>query len=337
MFLATGGLVIFLLVTAQRWRERLALFAAGSMVFLCAGACLLLSRSGSSVNIQETWYRNSPEFLLSNTYLGMTLLIRSSVAAIVVAFGGVMVWTAARDGRQLRLDARPRQIGMLLFVPLAVIVGGLAASLLVAPNYSFRNVAVSAPFVWIALALLIDLYLDRLPLLASRAFIVLVIGVIALKAFDPLRRLLPQREEYRAASEFVRTLGQCAGSPIPITVPSFFGNRNQRHNEAIPYMWGYYLRPDVPALPRIQYLADGSQDYDASLGPLFRARLSGADRCPVLALVVHSFTAPEAVARAISEYSGSPGEIGIKPFLSYGTFGDEAQANAWVLLAPARK
>jgi hypothetical protein len=284
MFVASLGVLGFLTAAAPRWPDRFRFAAIGVLLFACMLSFIVILLGHTQIAIQDTWFSNSPSAILDMTVRGITKQVRLLPMAVLFVLLGaatILPWLQRSDTRSERAITPPLSLSMMLFVLAFVIFAGIVSSLVVAPSYSDRNVAVAAPFAWLGVAILVDHAVKVLPRWVSTALLTILTVSIALHGLEQWYRLRPNRTEYRAASRYIRALPECVGGPVPVMLKADEPDK-AIGGEFTAYRFGHYL-PGYP-LAGIGYRHDR-----LLLGPntrqLLALRASGVDRCPVLAMV----------------------------------------------------
>jgi hypothetical protein len=182
---------------------------------------------------------------------------------------------------------------------LVVLLGAIASSTLLAPNFWDRNFMVVSPFVWALSALLYDAAVEkasaalRLALTAALAALVLsMAGVAVARLPDTGSRVL--HEPFRQSAEWIRGQPACRGQVLPVITtdsPTWYGAGYAELIYGSAY--GRYLQGFAPT--ELVFSRDLAQGVlPAGLKPELQRRLAGQG-CPVVAWMAHNMT-PEASA-----------------------------------------
>jgi len=341
MFLTAGGAILILLFRSRLWRDRVALASIGSAILLAMSAYIALLLGHTSVDVQDTWFQTDVEFFLTQARDGLLSQIWLPVQCILFV---MVVWLVARAKRLGHLwdDVRVQRSLLMVSVVSFVLLAGIASSLLIAPSFSGRNIAVVAPFLWIAVAQLIDLSLDdtRSPLgLALPGALIFALAFVGVRQSD---RLVPQREEFRAAGRAVAAIPACRSRPIPIALNAS-ASIGPLMLDQLHRTFEHYLPASVPETPFVRVSADHRAQLDPGARALIADRMAGADPCPVLAMAVHpGGVTPEQIAAALSRIGGRADSSAVRTVTfahrSEGSWlpGLEDDANAWLFLAGRR-
>lgn len=109
------------------------------------------------------------------------------------------------------------ETALFVGVPVIILVGGIASSLLIAPNFTDRNLLVCAPFLWAFAAKLYDAGVpgaERPVRIAANLLLSAVVlwTVITMTA----GRTRPWNEPFRESAEWIRTFPECRDRPVVV-------------------------------------------------------------------------------------------------------------------------
>ncbi len=109
------------------------------------------------------------------------------------------------------------QTALFVGVPLIMLAGGIASSLLIAPNFTDRNLLICAPFLWAFCAKLYDASVpgaERPVRIAANLLLSAVVlwTVVAMT----VGRERPWNEPFRESAEWIRTFPECQGRPVMV-------------------------------------------------------------------------------------------------------------------------
>lgn len=290
------SLAVLILLGLFGRRDRVVLAAAAVGLVLAAGLYVkLVIEPHTRVSLGDNWYRNDPGWYLAvlRSCLLYTLGTPGLVAVLLAAVALLHGWRAS--GGRLKPD---RTTLFLAGTPVLVLLGAIAGSALLAPNFWDRNFLIVSPFFWALGARLYDAAIDkatpaiRLALTAALAMLVLsMAGVAAARLPGAEPRVL--YEPYRQSAEWIRSLPACRGETLPVVTtdsPSWYkaGYAELIYGSA----YGHYLQGFAPtALVFSRDLARGT--LPAGLIRDLQRRLAGG--CPVLAWSAHNMS-PEMIA-----------------------------------------
>ncbi|MSP76137.1 MAG: hypothetical protein EXR12_08375 [Rhodospirillaceae bacterium] len=107
------------------------------------------------------------------------------------------------------------QTALFVGVPVIVLAGGIASSLLIAPNFTDRNLLICAPFLWAFCAKLYDASVpgaERPVRMAANLLLSAVVlwTVVAMT----VGRERPWNEPFRESADWIRTFPECRDRPI---------------------------------------------------------------------------------------------------------------------------
>lgn len=315
MLLMVGMLLLFLLITARTWPQRIGVSVSGVIVLGLYVGLLWLMTHTTKHDFHDTWFSNSAKFFGSHLRRVVFHFMSRQLLLVVVAML-LVLWL--RRPRVAYVDEQhlsnwtARLCG---FVCVGVILSGIAVSLLVAPSFSYRNVLVCAPFGWFLLARLYDAASARLDTRAMAIVAVATIVLLGSQAIALMRgRLLPANEPWRASAAFVQGLPGCADATLPvITDPGTYGvgMTPAVHAMMERHYYGYYL----PATYHpYAYLAD---DWVRHAGELMQSN----GTCPELGWVLHDVSDEDRALALARQFLSQPGvenhQLVVQEFLSY--------------------
>jgi uncharacterized membrane protein len=338
MFVASIGVLVFLTAAAPRWPDRFRFAAIGVLLFACMLAFIVVLLGHTEIAIQDTWFSNSPAAIVDMTVRGITKQVRLlPLAVLFILLGAATILPRFQraDAGADRATMPPLSLFMMLFVVAFVIIAGIVSSLVVAPSYSDRNVAVAAPFAWLGVAILVDHAVKTLPRWASSALLTILAASIALHGLEQWQRLRPNRTEYRAASSYIRALPECVSQPIAVMLKTDEPEKAAAGGFTA-YRFGHYL-PGYP-LAGIGYRRN-RLSLDGGTRQMLARRASGVDRCPVLAMIADTsgfdiahFSAAlrSAITDAASKTQALPDRFVIVPFSHYDVYGNRLD-EAWIV------
>ena len=189
----------------------------------------------------------------------------------------------ARDGTSL----------LFLGVPLLVLAGGVASSLLLSPNFTDRNLLICSPFLWGVWARLYDWAkqsigsTSRILLDLGLSLVTLWTASIALQRTAPKASPYLWTEPFRQSAEWIAGVPSCRDAIIPVVDTDrkawYRGDYADRLYAAI---YGRYLAGY--ARPRIMYRDDiDAHRLAPGMAAEIRDRLDGKG-CPVIAWGAHN-------------------------------------------------
>jgi hypothetical protein len=313
------SLAVLVLLGLFERRDRAVLAATALGLVLAAALYVkLVIEPHTRVSLGDNWYRNDPAWYLAVLKscvvytLGTPGLVALLLSAVVLLHG-----RRAAGGR-LQPD---RATLFLAGVPVLVLLGAIASSSLLAPNFWDRNFLVVSPFLWALGARLYDAAIGkatpaiRLALTAALAVLVLSTAGIA-TARLPGAEARVQHEPYRQSAAWIQSLPACRGQTLPVITtdsPSWYkpGYAELIYGSA----YGHYLQGFAPTeLVFGRDLARGT--LPDGLERALQRRLAG-DGCPVLAWSVHNMS-PEQIAwieaRLLTLLGGDAGRLAIRDF-----------------------
>jgi hypothetical protein len=281
------GLAVLIVLGLLERRDRPALAAAAVALVVAAGLYVkLVIEPNTRVSLTDNWYRNDFDWYVA---------VLKSCLEYTLGWPGLVALAlcAAVAGRRL-LD---RPLLFLAGVPVVVLLGAIASSTLLAPNFWDRNFMVVSPFLWAIGARLYDAAVGkttpapRLALTAALAVLVLTMAGVAVARLPGTgSRVL--HEPFRQSAEWIRDQPACRGQTLPVVTtdsPAWYkpGYAELIYGSA----YGRYLQGFAPTeLVFSRDLARGA--LPPGLKEALEQRLAGHG-CPVVAWMAHNMT-PEA-------------------------------------------
>lgn len=109
------------------------------------------------------------------------------------------------------------QTALFVGVPLIMLAGGVASSLLIAPNFTDRNLLICAPFLWAFCAKLYDASVpdaERPVRMAANLLLSVIVPwtVVSMTA----GRDRPWNEPFRESADWIRTFPECRDRPVMV-------------------------------------------------------------------------------------------------------------------------
>lgn len=318
-FLTVGLLYLALLVSVPDRRLRTTVLVSGGVILGCVLAYMRLAHG--RLLFTNNWFSNSREALLGAAGNAWSMMLDSWAKWALLALALGALYGLLRRRRSSR-DARRALLGgwiagVSLFLILGLAATGLAASFLVEPSFSARNLMLTAPCVWILAAWLYDQGASCAPR-AGLAFAGAAAVLAALQLLALNGRLVNRTEDWRGSARYVSALPACRGRDIPVVLPAVFAPDSPFYRRlAQQDFFGRYYRGGGRLLVRTEGELAGSRD--PGLVALLGARASGADPCPILAWGVHDIDDPGAdkLAQALSRRPEVNGPVTLRRFLSY--------------------
>lgn len=294
MYESLAALIVLALLRRQ---HRIAIAIAGTALFAAATLYVKLIVGPSSQFVlgtnwipnDVTWYLRVLESCLQYTF-GTTGGIAMAVCAGLAAFRCFGPTSDSQRRRQL-----DPELVLLLGVPLLVLAGGIASSMLVAPNFFDRNFLVLSPFFWAISARLYDAAMaGASPTLRTGGNIALAALLFSMASIV-VQRLPPRDppllyEPFRESAEWIRSLPECRDQIVPVIATDRRAWYKPGYAETVfGSAYGRYL--DGFARPVLVFLEDiVGHNLPAEMRAEVQRRLDGRG-CPVIAWSVHNMTA----------------------------------------------
>ena len=318
-FLTVGLLYLALLIGVPDLRLRATVLASGCVILAAILAYMRVAHG--HLLFTNNWFSNAPDALLGAAGNAWSMMLDSWAkrALLVLAAGALYSLLRRRRGAGATAAAPLGHwiAGVSLFLMLGVAATGLAASFLVEPSFSARNLLITAPCVWILAAWLYD----RGAGCAPRAGLVFAAAAAVLVAFQVLAlngRLVNRTEDWRGSAQYVSGLPACRGRDIPVVLPGVFAPDSPFYRRLAEHdFFGRYYRGGGRL--RVQTSGELATSRDPGLVALLGARAGGADPCPVLAWGVHDIDDRQAdkLAQALARRPEINAPVTVRHFLSY--------------------
>lgn len=230
------------------------------------------------------------------------------------ALGLLAVALAAwKFGRRRGLDAA---LLASLLVPVLVLIGGVAVSVLISPSFTDRNFLLSSPFIWACAAGLYDLGVEA----SGSATLAVIVALLTLPATGALAyRLVPHNAPFRDSAQWIAAEPGCTRAVIPVIIGGDSVTRSDFGRLQAKAAYGYYL-PDH----RLQMVS--KDDILSGANPLPGAN-PPRGQCQVEAWAAHYIAGSE--AEAIANRLGAKLKVFSVPKDRKGYF------SAYVFLRPA--
>ncbi|MBN9086380.1 MAG: glycosyltransferase family 39 protein [Reyranella sp.] len=307
------GLAVLILLGLLEHRDRWRLAAAGAALAVAAGLYVkLVIEPHTRVSLGDNWYRNDVAWYVAvlKSCLDYTLGTPGLVALLLCAAAILH----GRRGSTGRLQPS-RTLLFLAGVPVVVLLGAIASSTLLAPNFWDRNFMVVSPFVWALAALAYDAAVEKAAP-ALRLALTVTLAALALSMAGVAVARLPGtgsrvvHEPFRQSAAWIGGQPACRGQVLPVITTDSPAWYKPGYAELI-YggAYGHYLQGFAPtALVFSRDLAQGV--LPAGLKAELQRRLA-SEGCPVLAWMAHNVT-PEAsawVRDKLLAIAGSPAGV----------------------------
>lgn len=294
------GLAVLIALFPFCPRLRLPLALGGvALLVMAFGYVSLVMRPNTIFLVENSWIGRDLGWYLHESRTAAADSVsgiggRGIVAVLAIAAViGVFVAGAPLARSRSALGRRDQRLFPLL-VPLFVLAGAVTSSALMAPNFTNRNILVTSPFLWAAVALLYDIGVARLGRWRPAATVVLA----ALAVLTMLRlpdRLAPRTSPYRESAAFIAGLPQCRGAAIPVLIDERAPMKPGEAERHAADSYGHYLR--------------GHALRPVLIKPLLAGDVLPAPECGVVAWGVHhvaGFAGAEAIRVRLEAGLGRP-------------------------------
>lgn len=324
LLLATGMVLLFLLLTLPSWRIRIALVTVGLAILAVNVGYYLILVHASRLDLQNLWFSNDVGFFRQQTRLALYgVMQRQTIIVIVLLmlFGIRQKLTGEPYFMQDQQDTR-WATQLAAFVLGGVAVCGIGVSLAVAPSFSDRNLLTCAPFAWLLVGRLYDAAGPRGYTRGSAIVAVLAMLMIGSYLHRLPGRELPRRENWRASAQYISQLPGCTGQLVPAILPYHFGHATPYFRAlAAKDFFGYYMPPGTP-IHAYMPAELAARHPVAELPPLLASRAANADSgsCSLLAWGIHDLDESSAleIALDLARQPGiAPRRVLVQQFVDY--------------------
>lgn len=288
MYVGLG--VLGMLFLLERSDRKIALAAACGLVLAVGLYAKQVIEVHTQVSLGNNWYPNNPGWYLAvlKSCLRYTF-DQQGLAALALCAAAIVYTQGVPSG------LRPGRVtAFLIGVPLIVVAGGIASSLLMAPNFFDRNVLVVSPFLWALAARAYDAAVEKASP-SVRLALACALGFIALSMTSIVASRLPsgeapaQYEPYRPSAQWIQTLPECRGQMLPVVTtdsPDWY----KPGYAAFIHEAGYARYLQGFATPRLLFSRDlSAEGLTADLKSELQHRLDGTG-CPVIAWAAHNMS-----------------------------------------------
>jgi hypothetical protein len=312
LLLATGMLLLFLLLSFSLWRVRAALVASGLVILAFNVVYYRTMIHASALDLHELWFDNSFGFFKQQLDIAFYDLLQRLVALVgllLLLFALQKKFSGAAYFAQAKQDS-PWATRLAAFVLIGSIACGIGVSLAVAPSFSARNVLTCAPFAWLLLGRLYDAAGPRGDTRSSAILAVLGLLLVGSYLHRLPGRALPGGENWRASAQYIQQLPGCHGELVPAVLPYRFGHASPYFRAlAAQHFFGHYMPPDTPI--RAYMPAELAARHPLpELPPLLAARAAhaGTGGCTLLAWGIHDLDESAALKIAL-DLARQPGVV----------------------------
>lgn len=218
----------------------LGFFCPRQRLVLAVFAAILLTSTGlyvkfiieefSQYSTTTNWIHSDPSWYLDQLRAALTYSFtkKALLALAICVVALAMQWrifvrstpaAAVSTTGVLALGRFPfdPQTALFIGVPVIVLAGGIASSLLIAPNFTDRNLLVCAPFLWAFCAKLYDASVPgagrKVRMAANLSLSAVVMWSVVTMT---LGRERPWNEPFRESADWIRTFPECRDRPIMV-------------------------------------------------------------------------------------------------------------------------
>ncbi|GLQ89934.1 glycosyltransferase family 39 protein [Dyella flagellata] len=323
LLLATGMLLLFLLLSLPSWRTRGALVATGLLILAFNVAYYRMMVQATQLDLHNSWFSTSGSFFGQQIRDALHGLMQRQVIVVTV----LLILSAIRlkmlGKEYFACDEQDTRwaTGLATFVLIGITVCGIGVSLAVAPSLSDRNLLSCVPFAWLLVGRLYDAAGPRGYTRSSVIIAVLAMLMVGSYLCRLPGRALPRRESWRASAQYIAQLPGCTSQLVPAILPYHFGSSPYFRTLAANDFFGYYLPPGTPT--RAYMPAELAARHPVQeLPPLLASRAANAETggCGLLAWGVHDIDEPSAlkIALDLARQPGvAPRRVLLQQFIDY--------------------
>ncbi len=303
--LISGAVFGLLLLSCRTWRHRMIVAVSGLSVLLFTLLLVSWHLPQIVVDIDDTWFDASLEFVLQHLLRGARTLVSAPVVAailLLICVFSVLLLQRPRiaiERAALRTDVTCDMFFVLSAMVLTIGLG-VMVTLFFVPMLSFRLFIVLAPVFWIGIAYVVEC-LFRLtedypeaanfrPLSAVLIALSLIVTLVAGMVF-----VNSANGPWKQTSHYIASIDGCTSATLPIVwfdMPHIAGDDPER-------FYGYYLAQS----DHRKWLKMPSDKIQASIAsPQFQSHvmtvMDTPGACPILLWANHFLTFEEVQAAA---------------------------------------
>lgn len=286
-------------------RQRLVLAVFAAILLTSTGLYVkLIIEEFSQYSTTTNWIHGSPSWYFDQLRAAMTYSFTKK-AMLALAICAAAFATQRHFFARSKLAAsapKPAVIGRFPFdsqtalfagVPLIMLAGGIASSLLIAPNFTDRNLLICAPFLWAFCAKLYDASVpgaERPVRMAANLSLSAVVmwSVVTMT----LGRERPWNEPFRESADWIRTFPECRGRLIMVINAQPRAWFKPGYSEIL-YADFYANYLGDFALPQVVFKEDIlAHKLSEEMKEYLQWRVDG-NGCPILAWSIHLITEEE--------------------------------------------
>lgn len=293
----------------------LGLYCPRQRIFLMVLAAVLLVSSAVYVKLvievfsqsstTTNWINGDLAWYLSQLHTALIFsFTKKALLALAICTG---VYAYQRLTASRRSEPTAPKAGLLVFdrfpldaetalyvgVPIIVLAGGVASSLLISPNFTDRNLLICSPFIWAFCGKLYDAAVpgSARPVRMA-ANLVLSVIVLWMAVTMVMGRTKPWHEPFRQSAEWIRTFPECRDRPILVINAQPRSWFKPGYAEVLyADFYGNYLGDF--ATPQVLFLEDIlAHKIPEDVKEYLRWRIDG-NGCPILAWSIHLVTLSE--------------------------------------------
>jgi len=306
-------------------RHRIFFMALGAALLVSTGAYVkIVVEVFSQYTTTTNWIHGDPAWYVEQLHSAFVYsFTNKALLALAICIGAWLSQRFVVDRMGVAASAKPgfllagrfpldAQTALFAGVPVVVFIGGVASSLLIAPNFTDRNLLVCSPFLWALSAKLYDAgvpHAERRLRVAANLMLSAVAIWMAVTMVAGRTRLW--KEPFRETAEWIKTFPECRDQPIMVINAqprAWFkpGYAEILYGDFYATYLNEFARPQVIFMEDIlaHKLPEDVKEY-------LRSRVDG-NGCPVLAWSIHLITEKEfeQTWRELLKAIGRPDAIG---------------------------
>lgn len=236
-YLLYQAIAVLMMTAVVRPREKYTLAILAITLFAIAEYYIIGVIGNVAVySTKQGWIPSAPAWYIAQLRSVVMSTVNSVGLAAILLCAGLILGRALRAYLPGRLEgggSRARSWGieiragianlredkvLLLCVgtPAIVVVGGLLSSLLLAPNFTDRNILTVSPFLWAFFAWLYDRGVAAASAALRWPANLLAVVLLLAMASVAIGRAWPRNEPYRETAQWIRSVPACRGAKIPV-------------------------------------------------------------------------------------------------------------------------